>query len=222
MINIYFVRHGETDLNAQHIVQGHIDTHGLNDKGRAQAAGLVEAIAASGLKGDAILSSPLRRASETAEPLSAYFDVSIDMDDRLKEMNFGLCEGMTTKDVRAMVFDPPRLCGDVVISNGEELRQYHLFTDPRYDAVAHPEGESKLQVRERGCAAVLDYLKQHPGVKNLWVVSHGAIARFMISHFAYPRKIEDIVQHASISHFVYDPAHPDRLEFKDVVHKPGD
>lgn len=94
---IYFLRHGQTDWNAERRMQGQIDI-ALNDKGREQAAQNGRTLAA--LLGDVaqcdFVSSPLVRASETMEivretmslPRSGYV-----IDKRLMEIHFGDWQG---------------------------------------------------------------------------------------------------------------------------------
>ena len=223
MTDVYFVRHGETDLNRQHVVQGHIDTHGLNDEGRGQAWALVKlVIDKGGLKADAVLTSPLRRARETADILCQHFGVAPKTDDRLKEMNFGRCEGMTVPAVNGMVFTPPLIFknpagGDVTVLDGQALRRYHASTDPMYDNVAHPGGETKAEARRRVQGAVTDYLNAHPDIQTLWVVSHGAVIRFLASDIDEKDRFSGAVQNAGVLHFTYTPGENSRLIYRGAL-----
>ena len=220
MTEIYFVRHGETELNRLHIVQGQTDTHGLNDLGKAQAQKLVEFAKSQGLRGDALLSSTLRRAVETAQPLADLFGLDIQQDPRLREMYFAGCEGMATATVRALTFDPPWTCvmpnGAILeIPTGEMLRTYHGSNDPMYDNLAHPGGETKAQVRERACNAVFSFLKDNADTKHLWVVCHGGVLRFIRGKFAPPEeRLRGDVKNASILHFTWNAATPEELMWR--------
>lgn len=90
-MNLYFVRHGQTDWNARHLTQGWTDIP-LNETGIQQAKTLHDKLAQSGLSFDAVFSSPLKRAQRTAEIATAG-NYEIIFDDRLKERNCGEFEG---------------------------------------------------------------------------------------------------------------------------------
>src|ERR1700738_2430472 len=103
---LIFIRHGETDWNAEGRMQGQRDIP-LNDTGRAQARRNGTAIKAA--KPEAVdfdfLASPLSRSRETMEIVRAAMGLPPDgyaTDDRLKELTFGTWEGLTDKDLRAV------------------------------------------------------------------------------------------------------------------------
>lgn len=101
---LLFIRHGETDWNAEGRLQGQRDIP-LNDKGRAQArrngiaiAGEVEEIA----KYD-FVASPLGRARETMEIIRASLGLDPDvyrLDERLMEISYGEWEGFTGDELK--------------------------------------------------------------------------------------------------------------------------
>lgn len=89
-MKLYFVRHGETDANAQGIVQGWLDTE-LNQNGIAQAA---EAAKNFTHPIDVIYCSDLKRAQRTAQEFRAYHEqIPYFEDARLRERNFGDAAG---------------------------------------------------------------------------------------------------------------------------------
>lgn len=92
-LNIYIIRHGQTDLNKKMALQGRSDNQ-LNDNGRAQAIEAGELFKAKGIVFDKVYTSPLGRAIETAK-LVAGEDVETLVDERLLEMDYGPFEGMT-------------------------------------------------------------------------------------------------------------------------------
>lgn len=89
-MKLYIIRHGETDENAQGIIQGWIDTE-LNANGLSQAKAAARSFTHPI---DAIFSSDLKRATQTAQEFRAlhahlpYFE-----DSRLRERNFGDANG---------------------------------------------------------------------------------------------------------------------------------
>jgi uncharacterized phosphatase len=86
------VRHGQTDWNAQRRLQGSTDIP-LNDVGRGQARDAVAVL--SGYEWDAIVSSPLSRAAETADLIAAGLGLQVARRvSDLAERSFGPAEGL--------------------------------------------------------------------------------------------------------------------------------
>jgi len=94
-MELYLVRHGKTDWNAQGKLQGNIDIH-LNDEGKQSAIELGKKL--EGIDFDRIYSSPLSRAHETAQLICGNRQIPIFTDDRLREISFGVCEGVTYEE----------------------------------------------------------------------------------------------------------------------------
>lgn len=89
----FFLRHGETDYNRQHIVQGWADIP-LNAKGEEQARVAAASLQNAGVSH--IIASPLGRARRTAEIVAASIDAPIHgLDARLREKSFGEYEHNT-------------------------------------------------------------------------------------------------------------------------------
>ena len=88
---LYIIRHGRTDWNDLHRLQGRTDVP-LNDEGRRMAEEAREEY--RNVHFDVCFSSPLVRARETAEILLRGRNVPILTDDRLMEMCFGSYEGL--------------------------------------------------------------------------------------------------------------------------------
>lgn len=99
----YFIRHGETDHNRHHIVQGWVDAP-LNGLGEAQAR--QSAMALTGLPITGMICSPLRRAHRTAELVAAQTGYPIlRTEERIKERHHGGYEGKPAPDVVWKLFD---------------------------------------------------------------------------------------------------------------------
>jgi len=93
MKHLYFVRHGESELNAQRIFAGQTDTP-LTERGRAEANAAGEQVVH--LPIDAIVASPLSRALETARIIASHIDYPLSeiiINDIFKERSLGTLEG---------------------------------------------------------------------------------------------------------------------------------
>jgi probable phosphoglycerate mutase len=124
---LLLVRHGETDWNAEGRLQGHTD-RSLNDFGRRQARDLAEELAGEPL--DAVYSSDLARARETAEIVGARLGLAVVLDHDLREKDWGSWEGLTPAE-RALV--------DLVGESTERHRERTLAALRRI-AKRHPDG----------------------------------------------------------------------------------
>lgn len=83
----YFVRHGQTDWNLEHRIQGSVDIE-LNEMGRKQAIEMRDKLADRDFA--AIFTSPLKRAAQTAEIIAeAHPDILLIEAPELIERNFG-------------------------------------------------------------------------------------------------------------------------------------
>jgi broad specificity phosphatase PhoE len=98
---LLFVRHGETDWNAEGRLQGQTDRP-LNDYGRRQARELAARLAGDGVA--ALYASDLSRAKETAEIVGAELGLPVVVDPDLRERNWGTWEGLTPAERDAVAF----------------------------------------------------------------------------------------------------------------------
>ena len=136
-MDIYLLRHGETDWNKTRLLQGHTDIP-LNERGRAQVDDTVRKLCALGVRMDAIVSSPLKRARETAEIAAHRLDYpteKIVVEELLIERGFGVGEGMSLEEMKERYSDTD--CPGM--ESGEDLvkRAGHAFqkiTSVFYDA----------------------------------------------------------------------------------------
>jgi len=121
-VRLILVRHGETVWNQEQRVQGLTDI-ALSKRGREQAVRLAHCLMTEQI--DRIVSSPLKRAYETAMLIKQFHEVVVETDRDLRELDQGDFEGLT--------FDELRTChegflrqwradpGSVIIPNGESL-----------------------------------------------------------------------------------------------------
>lgn len=106
---LYIMRHGSTIWNEMNKLQGHTDIP-LSVKGRKMAESARDEY--QNVHFDICYCSPLKRAKETAEIVVGDRGIPVISDDRLKEMSFGVCEGITgyrtdqEGPVAKLFFDP--------------------------------------------------------------------------------------------------------------------
>ena len=94
---VYLVRHGETEYSARHAYSGQAEI-ALTQTGREQARRVGERLAGAGV--DAVYSSPLGRASETAKAITEATGVPLTIDERLIEVDYGPLEGLDRHSAR--------------------------------------------------------------------------------------------------------------------------
>jgi broad specificity phosphatase PhoE len=109
---LVLVRHGRTAANAQGLIQGRLD-HPLDEVGLAQAAEVAKVLGHP----SRVISSPLRRARETAEALSG----EIEIDERWIELDYGEYDGCPVTSVGSEVWARWRDDAAYVPAGGESL-----------------------------------------------------------------------------------------------------
>lgn len=111
-MKIYLVRHGETEANRKDLLLGWTDQP-LNDQGIAVAVNTRKRMDAAGISFDRVISSPLKRAVETARILAP--GCPIRLDEQLKEIFFGSRELDYAPHLRGVTFPCP---------GGEDLESF--------------------------------------------------------------------------------------------------
>ena len=94
---VLLIRHGENDVMHRRLA-GRLPGVHLNEPGRGQAAALVERL--KNLPVNAIYSSPLERALETAEPLAGTRELPVQVNPGLLEIDYGQLQGKTYKQLQ--------------------------------------------------------------------------------------------------------------------------
>ena len=157
MTEIILVRHGETAWNVEEVFRGRIDVE-LNETGLRQAELLAEYL--SGVKIDAVYSSPLRRALNTAEVIARYHTLEVEIAPKLIDFDFGKWQGLPHQEVKRRY---KKLYA-------QWLENPHL--------IQMPDGESLDEVRERALTAVDEVVAKHEGAVVL--VSHRVVNKVLI------------------------------------------
>ena len=118
-MKISTVRHGQTDWNAAHRLQGQIDIP-LNEMGKAQAAKIAERFKDDPI--DVIFTTPLSRALTTAQIINQHLNVPIIQLEGLKEMSFGELEGSAWEDIKDDLMK--HRAGDLTLESVEIMRDF--------------------------------------------------------------------------------------------------
>jgi 2,3-bisphosphoglycerate-dependent phosphoglycerate mutase len=150
---IIAIRHGETAWNVDTRIQGQLDI-GLNDAGRWQAHRLALALAGEAI--DAVYSSDLLRAWDTALSVADAVGRDVTTDEGLRERGFGVFEGKTFQQIADLWPDQS------------------LLWRKRDPVFAPQGGESLLDFRQRITAAVERLAAPHPG-EQIVLVAHGGV-----------------------------------------------
>jgi broad specificity phosphatase PhoE len=158
---VYFVRHGQTDWNAQNRMIGRTDLS-LNDRGRRQAVDIATCLGwlNNEIAGLDFIAGPLARTRQTMEIMRATLGLdaaAYRQDERLQELDFGRWEGLTWTQIRET--DPANF----------QLRQ----ADPW--GFAMPGGESYAELGER-VRAFLATIR-----RDSVIVSHGGVCRTVLA-----------------------------------------
>lgn len=98
-MNVYFMRHGETDWNKEQRIQGSTDIP-LNQNGIDLAEETAKNLFKDGITFRRIYTSPLIRAQATAQIMNRYSGAQIKLDERIREFGFGQAEGATYAELR--------------------------------------------------------------------------------------------------------------------------
>ncbi|MEE8381920.1 MAG: histidine phosphatase family protein [Thermodesulfobacteriota bacterium] len=186
MVKVILIRHGETNWNTKQIFRGRKDIP-LNEVGLAQAKAV--GISLKDIQIDAVYSSPLGRALETANALSESRSLEIELDEGFIDIDFGKWQGTSHEEVQKKYKD-----------------LYEMWlTKPQM--VTFPEGESLKDVNTRSMEALEKVIKKHPG-KTLAIVSHRVLNKVLLCS----------VLGLELSHFWFikqDTCAINRFEYKD-------
>ncbi|MCR3755416.1 MAG: putative phosphatase [Sodalis sp. Psp] len=159
MLQVYLVRHGETEWNALHRIQGQSDS-ALTAKGKRQAELVTERVKTLGITH--VINSDLGRTRRTAEIIATGCGCTITSDPRLRELDMGVLE---TRDI-------------ATLTDEEESWRRQLVNGTEGGRI--PGGESMTEMATRMNAALNSCLTLPEGSTPL-LVSHGIALGCLIS-----------------------------------------
>ncbi len=158
MAEILLIRHGETEWNLREVFRGRADVP-LSARGREQARLLGEALRGSGVQ--AVYTSPLSRARQTADPLADALGIEVRTDERLLDMSFGRWESRPRAEVEK-----------------EDPALYRAWlTEPQ--EFRAPDGESLADVIARAWPAMGEIGARHKGGRAA-IVTHRVVCKVLL------------------------------------------
>lgn len=198
---VHLIRHGETDWNVERRCQGFSDIE-LNATGRRQAEATARHL--SNTKLDAIYSSTLKRAYETAQIIAQHHDAPVQATDALRELNQGEFEGLELTDL--------------VANHGDFLERW--LREPA--DVRVPGGESLREMQNRAWPALEEIVEKHSD-GNVVVVGHNLcnmalLCRIMNLDLSDFRRIHQDVGGINVVEFGGRWPHPVVLRLNDTCH----
>jgi alpha-ribazole phosphatase len=164
MIELFLVRHGQTDSNLHGRWQGW-DGIPLNQQGERQATLIAQRLAQTEKAIAALYASPLRRAWQTAERIGEALNLNPMPHDGLKEINFGQISGITLDGFR------------------ERFPDLHKrWTDKMDLTFTFPGGEQRAQFFQR-VGEAMEEIAEHRPHQKVVVVAHGGTLRACLVHY---------------------------------------
>lgn len=170
MPTLYIVRHAQSQANALNLLAGQ-QNFPLTEQGQEDALAIAQQFCAQ-YQPSRIISSPLLRASQTAQPFSELLNLDIEIDPRIIEQNMGRFSGMSYPEAEA---DP----------------DYETDRSARWHWIPAGDGESYEMMAERTRAFLTDLLDVQG---DILVVTHAVTMRLLRANLEhtlprYPEKI---------------------------------
>jgi probable phosphoglycerate mutase len=196
---LILIRHGETAWNRDRRIQGQTDVE-LSALGHEQARQLARRLSREPIQ--AIYSSDLARARQTAEPLGEALSLPIHPTPLLREVGFGAWEGLTVSEVEARW--------------PEEYRAWRL------DSITYrpPEGERIEELQRRALTGAAEILAAHPG-ETIALIGHGgSVKAILCGLMDFPlslwRRLR--IDNTGVSRLLLTPLGPTLTLFNDLSH----
>jgi len=158
-MKLYFVRHGESEANLQHVISNRESRIGLTELGKEQAQILADNI--SSIPITAIFSSPILRAKETSDILSRAFYLPYQVTEALREYNCGYLEGRSDE------------------ASWKQHRKYFEDWTLHHNFSSKPTaGESFIDIQDR-FLPFIESLK-HRNDERILLIGHGGLFQLML------------------------------------------
>ena len=193
MTSLCLIRHGQTAWNIEGRIQGQSDIP-LDEFGAGQAYNLASYVLLF-KHFDAIYSSPLLRALDTAHIIKKDRQLDIVLDDRLKERHYGLWQEMLDSEVK---------------------EKYPITRNSNWRLCGPPGGEAQSSLVIRAASFIEEILQRHIGGKQIVIVSHECLLAAMLGYILkMPLEMHQTLRWSNCGHVwvEYINGHP-RLAFQ--------
>ncbi len=184
MTHLYLIRHGQVDGLQQGIIGSITPDSGLSRLGITQAEHLRDRLAITGeIQADILISSPLKRAKETADIIAPALGLPVLVDDEVQELNLGECEGLTFEQII------------------ERFGRTDWGQEP-FRRLA-PNADSLMEFVTRACRGIDRLTRQYDG-KTIVIVCHGGIIQVTFAYFfrlGIWRQLPIVAHNTSITHW---------------------
>ncbi|MEO5832234.1 MAG: MSMEG_4193 family putative phosphomutase [Nakamurella sp.] len=154
---VILLRHARSTANVAGVLAGRSTGVGLDEKGAGQATELAGRM--TGVHVEKIVSSPLTRCQQTLAPVAEALGLSVEIDERFSEVDYGTWTGRPLKDLA-----------------GEDLWR---IVQARPSAAVFPEGEGLAEVSARAVAAIAELVAEGGG--PVLVCSHGDVIKAILA-----------------------------------------
>lgn len=204
---LMLVRHGESNVTVARVLGGELSDTGLSALGRVQSEALAQRLSAEGMRVDAVVSSTLPRAVETAEIVAPALGINeIQKESELVERRPGEADGMTFEAYLDKYGDG-------------------IWQDPHQELA--PGGESASTFHERTVAALDGVMARHFG-RIVMVFCHGGVIDVAFREFLDTKRhrgFELWTLNTSLTEFLCVDAEPTRrwrlVRYNDAAHLAG-
>jgi broad specificity phosphatase PhoE len=160
-VNLYLVRHGETDWNVKGKIQGRQDIP-LNANGIKQAKNMADLLRDTDI--EYIYCSTLNRAFQTAEIIAKSKGLKVEQIEDLQEANFGDEEGNSKEQI--------------ITKYGKEFFEEFSYTANNMNA-KYDNGETKKTIADRFCSA-LNRIVNTSKHNHIMIIAHGFVIRLFL------------------------------------------